>query len=148
MAKSDQLLYEREVNRQAAVLFEARGLLVLREIRVNPCEIDLVLLDPGTARLAAIEIKRQNWRELLHQAERRQLYCHFSVAMMPVRMRSRVPLTEFSKRGIGVIFYEEMDKHIQLFCALFPRLSESGNRALKKVLYTEFSIVCREKLYA
>lgn len=84
------------------------GLLVLQEVRLHPCEMDIVLFDPSSLRLATLEIKRANWRAVLSQASRAKLFCHFAVAVLPASLRATAPLDEFVSRGIGLVFYEEV----------------------------------------
>ena len=123
-------------------------LLVLRELRLHPSEIDLVIFDRETLRLATFEIKRNNWRALMDQAVRAKLYSHFSSAILPISMRSNVPENEFSQRGLGLIFYEETVDEIDLKLVIQPKLSDSINRSLKQQVYRRFYEHYGEKMYA
>jgi len=148
MGKSNKNLLEREVNDLISKKVQSDCLLVLRELRFHPCEMDIVIFDPKTLRLAALEIKRINWKELLRQTIRAKLYCHFSVAVMPVSMRHSVPLEEFAHRGIGVFFYEASYKNMHLSVAARPKVSNEINRSLKKQIYREFYSRYGERVHA
>jgi hypothetical protein len=106
MEKFNTPLLERDINRLIFKKIKGTGLLVLSELRLHPCEIDLIILDRSTLRLATFEIKRTNWRALLKQAMRAKLYSHFSSAVLPITMQPNIPTTEFSKRGLGLFFYK------------------------------------------
>src|SRR6266481_7629111 len=103
MERSSTKRLEREINDLIATELRETGLLVLQEVRLHPCEMDIVLLDPSTLRLATLEIKRGNWRAVLSQAARAQRYCHFAIAVLPISLRDRTPVEEFVSRGIGLI---------------------------------------------
>jgi hypothetical protein len=148
MAKSNPKLLEREINLLFAKEFKKRGFFVLREVRCPPCELDLILLDPISLTLINVEIKRVNWKKLLQQSKRAQLYCHFSVAAMPERMRAFVPIEEFQSRGIGIIFYQEKGRKIELLPMLSPVRSSQTNRGLKQQIYGHFSKKLGARLYA
>jgi len=148
MGKSNKNLLEREVNDLISKKVQSDCLLVLRELRLHPCEMDIVIFDPKTLHLAALEIKRINWRELLRQTIRAKLYCHFSIGVMPVSMRHSVPLEEFAYRGIGVFFYEASYKTINLSVAVRPTVSNEINRSLKQQIYREFYSRYGERVHA
>lgn len=148
MEKSDERLLEREVNNLISKKVQSDHLLVLRELRFHPCEMDIVIFDPKTLRLATLEIKRTNWRELLRQTIRGRLYCHFSIAVMPISMRDSVPLKEFALRGIGVFFYEAAHETINLSVAVRPTVSNQINRPLKQQIYREFYSRYGERVHA
>jgi hypothetical protein len=98
--------------------------------------------------LATFEIKRTNWQALINQAIRAKLYCHFSSAVLPISMRRNVPAEEFSKRGLGLIFYEEAVDEINLKVAVRPRPSNIINRSLKQQVYQLFFEHFGERIYA
>jgi len=148
MARSSTKLLEREVNTLIAGEMRETGLLVLQELRLHPCEMDIVLFDPNTLRLATIEIKRSNWRAVLSQASRAKLFCHFSIAALPVSLRSSAPVLEFATRGIGLIFYEELGKQVNLTVANIPQISDVINRPLKQLVYREFHAKYGDLVYA
>lgn len=148
MAKSSAKLLERDINLLFAKEFKKRGFFVLREVRCPPCELDLILLDPISLKLINVEIKRVNWKKLLQQSIRAQLYCHFSVAAMPERMKAFVPINEFQSRGIGVIFYKEKGRRVEFLPLLSPVKSAQTNRGLKQQIYRHFSKKLGERLYA
>ncbi len=148
MEESDERLLEREVNNLISKKVQSDHLLVLREVRFHPCEMDIVIFDPRTLRLANLEIKRTNWKELLRQTMRAKLYCHFSVAVMPISARHAVPLEEFAYRGIGVFFYEASHSAIGLSVAVKPRVSNEINRSLKQQIYREFYSRYGERVHA
>jgi hypothetical protein len=148
MEKSSTKRLEREINKLIAAQLEQTGLLVLREVRLHPCEMDIVLLDRSTLRLATLEIKRSNWRAVLSQAVRAQLYCHFAIAVLPISLRDRAPVEEFASRGIGLIFYEELDYSITLTVAITPTISDVINRPFKQMVYRQFHARYGEMVYA
>ncbi len=128
-------LLEKDINIFICKELQKRSFFVLKEFRIAPAELDIVYLDPDTLLLTNIEIKRDNWRKLYFQALRGKLYCHFSVAVMPLASKKNIPLELFSEEGIGIIFYEQRKKKIELFVELLPKLSDSINRNLKKIIY-------------
>ncbi len=148
MASSRVDLLEAEVNRRLANQFRAQQMFVLQNVRLHPCELDIVVLDPLTLALANIEIKRANWRAVLRQAIRGQLFCHYSVAVLPVSMRSSVPVIEFEQRGIGLAFYTEAKRSLKLAVACQPGRSHDVNRLFKRLLYRQFSSLYSESVYA
>ena len=148
MGESDSVLLESEVNSLISKKMKTLGMIVMQELRLPPCELDVVLFDPQTLQLATLEIKRTNWRALLHQAIRAKLYSHFSIAVMPLSMSSSVPIEEFATRGIGVLFYEENNRSIDLTIAAKPKISNVINRFLKQQLYRQFYIEHGEMIYA
>jgi hypothetical protein len=148
MAKSSVDMLESEVNRLLAKRLRSERLLVLQNVRIHPCELDIVAMDPRTLRLVNVEIKRTNWRSLLSQAERGALYCHYSVAALPVCMRATVPAEEFHRRGIGLVFFEARMRDILLTVGLEPSMSTRTNRSFKKLLYSRFCSQYGEEAYA
>lgn len=139
METYDFSLPEREVNARLARVLRGKGLFVLQEVRCAPCEIDIVVLDPATLRLAGFEIKRRNWREVLQQACRTQLYCHFVCVVLPESISVSVDLKEFCQRGIGVIFYKVDGRSLRLDSALAPQLTSEMNRSLRRRIYQSFA---------
>jgi hypothetical protein len=148
MARSKTRLLEREVNRLLAGEMRDAGFLVLQELRLHPCEMDVVLFDPRTLKLANFEIKRTNWRAVLSQAVRATLYCHFSIAVLPATLRNTAPVDEFHSRGIGLIFYEERDGKLDLSVANHPSVSTAINRPLKQLVYRQFHAEFGDLVYA
>lgn len=148
MARSKTKLLEREINALIAGEMRETGVLVLQEVRLHPCEMDIVLFDPNTLRLATIEIKRANWRAVLSQASRAKLFCHFSIAALPASLRSSAPVHEFAIRGIGLIFYEEVGKQVNLIVASTPLISDVINRPLKQLVYRQFHAKYGDLVYA
>jgi hypothetical protein len=141
-------ILEREINKRVAAVMRQRGCCVLQEVRCPACEIDIVMFDPGTLRLAGFEIKRRDWRESLVQACRTQLYCHFSVAVLPLTMRGVVPVEEFSSRGVGVMFYSITKKSIDLVPVVDPVPTGKVNRTFRRQLYQRFLAAYGDKLDA
>jgi hypothetical protein len=137
MGKFDKLL-EIDINNLIAKKLANSDVLVLQEVRLHPCELDLVLLDKNTFCLATIEIKRNNWRYLLKQALRTRLYSHYSIAAMPNSMQSNVPIEIFAENGIGVIFYNFKNEVLDLEIINEPKFSTYINRGLKKQIYKRF----------
>lgn len=148
MARSSSALLESEVNLLLANELRSQRLLVLQNVRIHPCELDIVAMDPQTLRLVNIEIKRSGWRSLLNQAERGKLYCHYSVAALPASMKAVVPIEEFHSRGIGLLFFEPAKRDISLTMQLQPSVSARINRSFKKILYSRFCAQYGENTYA
>jgi hypothetical protein len=147
MGRSNRLL-EREINTLIAEEMREAGFLVLTELRLHPSEMDIVLFDPKTLKLANLEIKRANWRAVLSQAIRATLYCHFAVAVLPVSLQGVAPVEEFVKRGIGLIFYDESETGITLTLMCRPSISGAINRPLKQLVYRQFYARFGELVYA
>ncbi len=147
MEKYRHKLLEKEVNSLMANSFREKGYFVLQELRLHPCEMDLVILDRHSLKISSFEIKRNNWNYLLKQTKRTRLYSHYSVAVMPSTMKKTVPLKEFVKQGIGVAFYNYLDDkfNFQLVCK--PTKSAEINRGLKQLVYRRFFNQYGEALY-
>jgi hypothetical protein len=148
MAKSRAKLLEREINALIADEMRETGLLVLQEVRLHPCEMDIVLFDPKSLRLAILEIKRTNWRAVLSQAIRAKLFCHFAVAVLPASLREIAPVDEFESRGIGLVFYEEVGDRLNLTVASTPLLSKVINRPFKQLVYRQFQVAYGDLVHA
>jgi hypothetical protein len=148
MARSKTRLLEREINSLLAGEMRDAGFLVLQELRLHPCEMDVVLFDRRTLQLANFEIKRTNWKAVLSQAIRATLYCHFSIAVLPASLRNTAPVDEFFSRGIGLVFYEERDGKLDLTLANKPSVSTVINRPLKQLVYREFHAQFGDLVYA
>jgi len=148
MARSSIALRESEINGLLAKKLRSHRLLVLQNVRIHPCEMDIVALDPITLRLINIEIKRTDWRALLNQAIRGTLYCHYSVAALPSSMRATVPVEEFRSRGVGLAFFEIENHDLELTVGVQPAMSEKINRSLKKLLYSRFYAQYGDGAYA
>jgi len=140
------MMLERELNEIVASELRSHGLIVIQEMRLPPAEFDIIAFDPQTLRLANFEIKRRDWGLTLRQAMRGQLYCHFAVAVLPQRMRERLDMSEFSDRGIGLVFYSEKPKgaSLELKLELLPELSDLQNRGFKRQMYGEFAAIMGE----
>jgi hypothetical protein len=138
MATSTDLLSERAINRRLSIYLQGSGLLVLRELRLNPYEFDIVALHPQTLTLMNIEVKRSNWREILRQTIRGRLHCHLAVAVLPLSMRQRVPLEPFIDCGIGLWFYSVSERSIEVTTAVEPQRNARPNRCLKRDMYRRF----------
>lgn len=148
MGKYRHKLLEREVNILMANSFREKGYFVLQELRLHPCEMDLVILDKNSLKISIFEIKRNNWNYLLKQAKRTRLYSHYSVAVMPSTMKKSVPLKAFGKQGIGVAFYNYLDSKFDFQFACKPKESDQINRGLKQLIYRSFYSQYGEALYA
>jgi hypothetical protein len=138
MARSSLTILESEINKFLADALRSQKMLVLQNVRIHPCELDIVALDTQTLRLVNIEIKRADWRTLLNQALRGTLYCHYSVAALPESMRAVVPEEEFRGRGIGLLYFEPEKHGISWTVGVQPLMSTKVNRSLKKLLYSRF----------
>lgn len=128
-------LLERDINDAVASRFRRDGFVVMQGVRIHPEEFDIVLFDPGTRRLANIEIKRRDWVNLFRQARRGQLYCHFSIAVLPSGLGGRIDLSVFRNSGVGLIFYVAANKRIELEYVVSPRMSARINRGFKVSMY-------------
>ncbi len=148
MEKCRPRLLEKEVNALIADSYRKKGYFVLQELRLHPCEMDLVILDKNSLTISIFEIKRYNWNYLLKQTMRTRLYSHYSVAVMPSTMRKNVPLKEFEKRGIGVAFYDDSYSKFDFQLACKPMKSPKINRGLKQLIYRSFFNQFGEALYA
>ena len=133
-----QHLIEREVNIRLAELMGTEGFLVLRELRLGAAEMDVVLLNPRSRELLALEIKRARWREALMQALRAQLYCHFASAVLPVSIKPSVSYEYFEPCGIGLLFYRQTGETLALEQAVEPRKSNKQNKYFKQQVYRRF----------
>lgn len=138
MIKSEEEILECDINLQISKKLKSKDNYILRELRLHPCEIDIVILDPISLKLTALEIKRNKWNILLHQAHRAQLYCHYSFAVIPNSKRNSIPTEEFIERGIGIIFYKKHGKELELFYENMPQLSSRINRTFKQQVYNQF----------
>lgn len=148
MEKFDDQFLERDINCLLANKLKGSGLLILQEMRLHPCEMDIVLLDKATLQLAIIEIKRSNWRYLLRQALRTKLYSHYSIAAMPKSMQRSVPIDEFTRHGVGVAFFEVVEGQLEFDIANEPQISNNINRGLKQQIYRRFYDHYGEIVYA
>lgn len=148
MAQSKRQLLERQINALIAAEMRTSGVLVLQEVRVHPCEMDIIMLDPVSLRLATIEIKRNNWRAALSQAMRAKLFCHFAIAALPMSLRNAARRDEFLTRGVGLIFYEEINGDLRLSVDVAPVTSDVINRTFKQLVYRQFHATYGELLYA
>lgn len=139
---------EREIVTSLARRLREQGLFVIPEARVMSCEMDVVVFDPVSLRMAAIEVKREGWREVLSQADKRKLYCHFAVAVLPARLKESIEEEEFSSRGVGLCYYTESRSRVGFQLAHQPSLHTSQNRSLKQRLYQLFAARFGERMYA
>lgn len=138
-AKCNRPLFERDVNRKLSKLLAKDGLYVLSEVRLNPYELDVVALDPVSLRLVNFEIKRRDWRKLLNQSCRAQLYCDFAVAVLPARLEASVSINEFEVPGVGLFFYRWTGRQLEMTARLQPRQASRPSRILKRALYARFA---------
>lgn len=144
-----KFLSENDVNDLVSQSLENAGFKVLKRIRLNPAELDIVLFDPRTLELTNIEIKKNKWERLFQQALRGKLYCHYSVVMVPIWSKEKIDLNSFTQEGIGVIFYEELSStEVKLHFESAPKRSTQLNRNLKKLLYQEISSKHANTIYA
>jgi hypothetical protein len=138
MIKSDEDFLERTINVQIYRLLKTRNPYILREVRLIPCEMDLILLEPNSLKLIAFEIKRNKWNELLYQTIRAKLYCHYSFAVMPYSKRGSIPIESFVEKGVGIIFYKKNGRKLDLVYENQPQHSLIINRILKQQVYFQF----------
>ena len=148
MGQPESSIPESHVNAAITHVMSRRGFFVIRKERFNPCELDVLLLDPLSLRLAVIEIKRRQWKALLSQAVRAMLFCHYVTAAMPASMEACGPAEEFTSRGVGLAFYEGTTKELKLRVVSPPALSQRINRSLKRQVYKRFYDRCGDLLYA
>lgn len=133
------MIPEKEINQRIASKLRRQGYLVKQEIYFNPVEIDIIVLDAVSLKLASYEIKLAGWKSVLKQAERRQKYCHYSYAVLPVKEKKNVDTKSFKEKGIGLIYFRNLKRGIKLFKELDPRDSGNINRVWKKTVYSKFS---------
>lgn len=138
MMKSDTDLLEREINKLLTNIIKKEDMYVLNELRLNPCEMDVIALEPNSFTLISFEIKKNKWRDLLFQAIRAKLYCHYSYAVMPKSKEKNIPIKDFIENGIGIVLYSVKKDELDFMFLTQPSLSDRINRNLKKRLYWEF----------
>lgn len=139
---------EREVNDVLYRSLQRRPrCCVLQRAQVFPRELDLIVFLKDSRKLVSIEIKRGRWQLLLRQAERTQLYCHYSISLLPASMRGRVPVEEFAERGIGLGFFKMTRNGIRWDLEVPPRQSSDVNRGLKRQVYGLFTRSFGEATY-
>ena len=148
MARSRSTMLESEINGLLAHELRSQDLLVLQNVRIHPCELDIVALDTFTLRLVNVEIKRADWRALLNQAIRGTFYCHYSVAALPAPLRAVVPEEEFRGRGIGLLYFEPGEHGVSWTLGVQPAMSTKLNRPLKRLLYSRFYARYGDGVYA
>jgi hypothetical protein len=149
MVKSKKLsLSEYTINNILTQKLREKEFIVMNRVRLSPAEFDLIVLIPGTCQLINIEIKKNQWQKLFHQALRGKLYCHFSIIMVPSTAKSKIDTDYLSNEGIGLIYYEELEGDVNLIFEIPPQQSDSINRNLKKLLYREIKDRFGELIYA
>lgn len=141
-------LLEYEINNLLSQEIRESGLFILQRLRLHPCEMDIVIFDPKTLLLTTLEIKRMNWKAVLQQSLRAKLYCHYSVAVLPLRMYPNIDEDEFSNNGIGLFFYEECENSLSLTKHTFPQISDMINRQFKQQVYRQFYNYYGVEMYA
>jgi len=129
---------ERDINDVLAQELRSAGYWVLQEVRVPPNELDLIVLDPLTLHLTCFEIKRNNWKTLLQQAVKTRLYGHYSIAVLPKPKNNTIPLGEFEKRGVGVLYFYNTNGKFEFLQSIKPEFNTTCNRFLKRNLYKRF----------
>jgi hypothetical protein len=140
MVSCSKLLKERDINEILANELRADGFLVLQGLRLPPREIDIVALDPLSLCLTCLEIKRSDWKETVNQAIRSSLYGHYSIAVLPKSLSKYLKLHEFTRRGIGLLYFDYSKEKLDFKLELKPTLSRNTNRHLKRRVYKKFNI--------
>lgn len=139
---------EKTLVKVLARYFEKQGFCILREVRIHPREIDLLLFDPWTTRIISVEVKRDNWRKAFSQAILNKLYSHFSLIAIKSEAAARIPSELLKENNIGLI---EIGKSRGIYnFRLIERaeMSEDANRFFIRHLFSrfadEFGEVCNE----
>jgi hypothetical protein len=148
MNKKSKKFSEHRVNSLLTNKLKKNKCIVVNRVRLSPAEFDLIILDPHSLQLINIEIKRNNWPRLFQQAQRGKLYCHYSIAMVPISSKASIDIQSFSREGIGLIFYEEKRNDINLYFEVEPQRSTSINRYFKKMIYEEIESHYGDLIYA
>lgn len=133
------MIFEKEINNRIASKLRREGFLVKQKVRFNPAEIDIIVLDFNSLKLAGYEIKRRGWRNVLKQAERNKKYCHYSYAILPESEEKNVNISTVEEMGIGLIYFRILKRGIKLFTELEPQKSRELNRVWKRTVYSKFS---------
>lgn len=144
---ANKVMLESDINDKIAELFKD-DFWTIQKSRISPAEFDIVLLDSKSLTLINIEIKRNNWRNLIEQAVRGLVYCHYSIAALPVHIKNKIPLDEIEKLGVGVLFYEIENENLTFVLELKPKMSKMINRSCKKIMYNLFVNKYGSQLYA
>lgn len=144
----NKILSENQINNLLAKQLRKENCIVLNRLRFTAAEFDVIIFDPDTLSLINIEIKKDKWEKLFHQAIRGKLYCHYSLVMVPVESKNDIDLTSFAKEGIGVIFFEIKRNKLLTYLELQPSQSNIMNRNLKKRLYKQVISKYRDQVYA
>ena len=132
------MILEKEINNRITSKIRRSGFLVKQEVRFNPVEIDIIILDSTSLKLVGYEIKRSGWKNALKQAMRNKKYCHFSYAILPENERKNVVIEDFERNGIGLLYFRILKRGIKLFKETDPKLSDNVNRVWKKIIYSRF----------
>jgi hypothetical protein len=133
---------EKQLQLQAAAWYSGQGYTVMQSLRLHPCEFDVVIRAPQSARLHSVEIKRKNWTKLLSQCMRAQLYFYYTTAILPIRMLDSQFLEEFVSRGIGITVYWERENRIN-YEEIIPSVTSGViNRALNDRVGHLFRLQC------
>lgn len=149
MENSNNLHLEKEINCFITQELKKKSPFVLTEFRIHPAELDIVFFNRETLQLTNIEIKRNNWKKVLLQAKRGKLYCHYSIAVLPIAYKERVPYESFEDVGVGLMFYEvKRDRILNLMTAVHPKLSDTINRGFKRLIYNQLTLTFGELIYA
>lgn len=138
---------ERDINQRLSKKFERSGVFVLSELRYRSCELDIVVFDPSTLKIATFEIKKANWKRVYQQAQRAKLFSHYSSAVLPFSIKEKVSIDAFKEAGIGLFFYKAFEKQIRLEKVLTPELTDSTNRHFRQTVYKSFYDRYGEKIY-
>lgn len=137
------MVLEKEINNRITSKFKRNGFDTIQTVRINPTEIDIIILDSKSLELAGYEIKRSSWKKALNQAIRNKSYCHFSYVILPENEKKNVKLDVFKKHGIGLIYFKILKRGIKLFTNLEPQLNIEINRIWKKTIYSKFNNVLK-----
>jgi hypothetical protein len=141
-------LSEFEVNQILTHKLKETSFFVLNMLRLTAVEFDVILFDPCSLKLINIEIKKNKWEILFHQALRGKLYCHYSMILVPKEAKRNIHTEPFLKEGIGIMYYEELEGDLDIQLEYEPQESKCINRNLKKQIYKQVQSKFKERLNA
>lgn len=118
--------------------FKKCGFHILKEVRLYPREIDILLFDPSTIRIISIEVKLSNWRKAFSQAMLNKFYSHFSLIAIKSEAAAHLPLELLRKNGIGLIEISIYRGTCNLRLVEHALMSKETNRLFLRYLLSRF----------
>lgn len=135
-------MLEIEISKRFSRKIDKKRFKYLELVRLQPREIDLVVIDTLNFELVSYEFKRGLWKKAFIQALKNKLYCHYSYVVIPQKEYQSILLDEFSTHGIGLITYRISSDNKVMFKELTkPNKSDLVNRNFKKQIYKKFALV-------